>query len=253
MSVSDDKPGKSPVDRFRTILSAENEKEQKAETRRPPVVNLPKVGAVAEPASPEPVASAPDARSRGQYPGSPILPAFWTIACVVSLVLNAILLVIVLNLWQASRSLSSGASNSGLLAGMYTGFEQLDQAHIKAVLPIRTEAALNASIPVQTTTRITLAHDVAIEGARFRISTGPINIDAPASVTLPSGTSLDVAMDMNLPVQASLPLAMDVPIDVALQDTELHPAILGLQDALRPLLCASSPNARSLRGDLICR
>ena len=98
-----------------------------------------------------------------------------------------------------------------------------------------------------------MAQDAVIDGAHVKIETGAINIDAPASVTLPAGTPLDVTFDFQVPLQANIPLAMDVPVDIAVQDTELHPAIQELQQAVKPLLCAASPQAVLPSGESLCR
>jgi hypothetical protein len=250
--MPDDKRKHSPVDRFRDILSAEKDQSPTPETRKPTVVNLPRVGTSEQPppagggkaASPP---AAPKPQSRGW------LPTFWTIACVVSLVLNAVLLILVLGFVRGLGGLSSGGTSSSLLFGLYSNFEQMDQAHLKADVPVQTTIPLSASIPVQTTSTIKLATDAAIQGAHVKISTALFNIDAPASVTLPAGTTLDVVIDMNLPVQADVPITMNVPFDIAVRDTELHPALLGLQDTIRPLLCATTPNAASPSGVPICQ
>jgi hypothetical protein len=109
------------------------------------------------------------------------------------------------------------------------------------------------SIPVQTTTGITLAQDASIQGAHVKINTALFNIDAPASVTLPAGTALDVSMNFNVPVQTNVPITLNIPVDIALKDTDLHPAIIGLQDTLKPLYCMISPAALSLSGGQVCK
>ena len=142
---------------------------------------------------------------------------------------------------------------TGVLGGLYTNFERMDQAHIRTTIPVQTNIPLNLSIPVQTSTGITLAQDATIPGAHVKINTALFNIDAPASVTLPAGTSLNVTMNFNVPVQTEVPVTLSVPVDIAMQDTDLHPAIVGLQDTLKPLYCMVSPTALSLSGTPICK
>jgi hypothetical protein len=146
----------------------------------------------------------------------------------------------------------AGSAGAALL-GLYASLEQMDQAHIRITIPVQTDLALNASVPVRTSTNITLARDVHIPGAHVTIDTALFNIDAPASITLPAGTSLEVDLDMTLPLQSSIPMAVNVPVDIAISDTELHAAIRGLQDSLRPLLCAASPGATLPDGAPACR
>jgi hypothetical protein len=182
-----------------------------------------------------------------------LLPAFWTLASIVSLTVNAILLVALVVLFRGLGGLNATGFGTGLLGGLYTNFERMDQAHIKTTIPVQASIPLNMSIPVQTTTAITLAQAVSIKGAHVKIDTPLFNIDAPADVTLPAGTALNVALNFNVPVQAQVPVLLNVPVDIAMQDTELHPAITGLQATLRPLYCIVNPAAVSLTGGAVCR
>ena len=254
MSMPDHKRRRSPVDRFRSILSDGQKKEPGAEARKPPIMNLPKakpanVGHAISPAEPPPAASKTDPRQENNR----FLPTFWTVASIVSLTINAILIVLVIFLLSSLGSLNMTGLGTGLLGGLYTNFERLDQAHIKTTIPVQTTIPLNMSIPVQTTTGITLAQDASIQGAHVKINTALFNIDAPASVTLPAGTALNVTMNFNVPIQTEVPVTLSVPVDIAMQDTDLHPAIIGLQDTLKPLYCIVSPTALTLSGAPVCK
>jgi hypothetical protein len=266
MTTPDDKHRRSPVDRFRSILSAEQSKEQAPAARKypkrtvTPRLNLPKARPQAE--SQAPVSKSPISNLPPLPPAEPsmyrsernrFLPAFWTAASIISLLVNAILLILVIALLRNLGSLNAVSLGSGILGGLYTNFERMDQAHITTTIPIQTNIPLDLTVPVQTTTGITLAKDASIPGAHVKINTPLFNIDAPANVTLPAGTSMEVAMSFSLPVQAQVPVSLSVPVDIALQDTELHPAIVGLQDTLRPLYCMLTPAAQSLTGEPVCR
>ncbi|HEX8990087.1 MAG TPA: hypothetical protein VF784_00275 [Anaerolineales bacterium] len=259
MAEPDDKRRKTPADRFRTIISADQNRENTPAKRTypratsSPTLKLPKPipGNGSQPAAPAvgPAASrisAPTGVSR-------ILQAFWTIASVISLLVNIVLLIFVFGLLQMAGSLNAAALGPGLLGGLYANFERMDQAHIKTMIPVQTIVPLNLTVPVQTTTGITLAKAASIPGAHVRINTALFNIDAPANVTLPAGTALDVTMAFTLPVQAQVPVTLNVPVDIPLRDTDLHVAILGLQDTLKPLYCLVTPAAQSLSGQPVCK
>lgn len=259
MSMPDDKPRKSPVDRFRKIIAADEAKEPTAANRRypkstnSPALNLPSPrGGLADQEQPSGLAPIPPTRTTVRTEHASFLPAFWTIASIVSLVFNVIMLILVIVLLRTLGNLNATSIGTGVLGGLYTNFERMDSAHIKTEIPINTTIPLDLTVPVQTTTGITLARDVSIPGAHVKINTPLFNIDAPANVTLPAGTSMDVAMSFSLPVQTQIPVNLQVPVDIPLQQTELHPAILGLQDTLRPLYCMVSPAALSLAGDAVC-
>jgi hypothetical protein len=261
MTMPDDKRKKSPADRFRSILSAEQDKDGGSTARSypkntasPAINNLPKPNAQTNDQAQmaEIQIGRPEARVSG--PGVwKYLPAFWTIASVISLVVNIVLAVVVLGLLRSFGSLDTARIGTGVLGGLYSNFERMDQAHIKTTIPIQTNIPLDLNVPVQTTTAITLAKNVSIPGAHVRINTALVSIDAPANVTLPAGTSLDVTMAFTLPVQAQVPVSLSVPIDIPLQQTDLHPALVGLQDTIRPVYCIVTPLAQGSNGELICK
>lgn len=260
MTIPDDRRRRSPVDRFRTILSAEQSKEETPSSRRypkgisSPTLNLPKAKPQNEAESRAP-SLPPVPPDQGTAPSGSghYLPMFWTAASIISLVFNIVLLISLVALLRSFGTLNAAGIAPGLLGGLYTNFERMDQAHIKTNIPIQTEIPLDLSVPVKTTTTISLAKDVSIPGAHVKITTPLFNIDAPANVTLPAGTSLDVAMSFTLPVKAQVPVSLNVPVDIPLHDTDLHPAIAGLQDTLRPLYCTVMPSAQTLNGEPVCK
>jgi hypothetical protein len=252
MKLPDDK-NRSPADRFHRILTDGQKKESVVETRKSSVINLPRAKMVEQDSAAE--RSVPPARPEAgfRFSRDRLLPAFWTVASIVSLTVNAILLVALVMMLRGLGGLNATGMGTGLLGGLYTNFERMDQAHIRTTIPVQASVPLNMSIPVQTTTAITLAQDVSIRGAHVKIDTPLFNIDAPADVTLPAGTALNVALNFNVPVQSQVPVLLNVPVDIAMQDTELHPAIIGLQSTLRPLYCIVNPAAMSLSGGAVCR
>ncbi len=252
MTIPDDKK-RSPADRFHRILTDGQKKEAVVGTRKSPVINLPKAKLVGQDTAEG--RPAPQTRPEAGFRlrGDRLLPAFWTVASIASLAFNAILLVALIALLRGLGGLNTTGLGTGLLGGLYTNFERMDQAHIRADIPVQASIPLNLSIPVQTTTAITLAQEVSIKGAHVKIDTPLFNIDAPADVTLPAGTPLNVVLNFTLPVQTQVPILLNVPVDIAMQDTELHPAIAGLQATIQPFYCIANPAALSLNGAPVCR
>src|ERR1041384_4146472 len=67
------------------------------------------------------------------------LPAFWTVASVMSMVVNIVLIIIILILFQMFgqvRKMQAYASNqaTGLLGGLYTNFVKMDDATISTTI-----------------------------------------------------------------------------------------------------------------------
>jgi len=185
-------------------------------------------------------------------------PPFWTVTGILSLVVNAILIAVLLVLYNTLgqlQNLQGTASNIGasVLGGMYSNFEKMDRATIKTVIPVDAQIPLDISVPVQTTTQITLAETVNIPNAQVVINTGGLNINSNARVTLPAGTPLMVNLNFNLPVQTTIPVHLEVPVNIPMAETELHEPFVGLQEVVRPWYCIVEPNAFSLNGQAICR
>jgi len=171
-------------------------------------------------------------------------PAFWTIASIMSLSVNIVLLAIGLLILRMLGGLTFVAEDqaSGILGGLYHNFVKMDQATISANVPVDAVIPLNIVVPVQATTRITLAEDAFIPNAHVRINTGELNIDADAEVLLPANTPLVVNLDFPLTVQNSIPIHLDVAVNIPLSQTQLHEPFVGLQKVVEPFYCFVEPN-----------
>jgi len=182
-----------------------------------------------------------------------LLPAFWTIASIMSISVNIVLLAALLIALQLLGAIQLTADDqvSGLLGGLYNNFVKMDQASIISTIPVDANIPLNIVVPVQTTTQITLAESVTIPNAHVRINTGSLNIDADAAVTLPANTPLTVNLDFPLTVQNSIPVHLDVPVNIPLSATQLHEPFVGLRQVVEPWYCLVEPNA-TVNGAQVC-
>ena len=249
MTKPDNKSKLTPTERWHAIMYGNKKRELPAD-------RLPK----AKPATVQPVPlphvlppSAP-AVPKETPVGSKvqILPAFWTIASVISMIVNIVLIAALLVVLRSLGGLNLGQVGTGLVGGLYSNFERMDAAHIKTTIPIDA-IQLNTSIPVQKTTNIVLADAAEIPNAHVKIATGTFNIDSDADVILPAGTTLNITLNFDLPVQQSVPIDLKVPVDIALNATELHPALSGLENTIKPLYCAFNPYAISIHNAPVCR
>jgi len=182
-----------------------------------------------------------------------LLPAFWTIASIMSITVNIVALAVIIILLRMLGAVQVTANDqfSGLLGGLYHNFVKMDQATITRVIPVDANIPLNITVPVQATTRITLAETVTIPNAHVRINTGALNIDADAAVTLPANTPLTVNLDFPLNVQNTIPVHLDVPVNIPLNETQLHEPFVGLRQVVEPWYCMVEPNA-TLNSVQIC-
>lgn len=186
------------------------------------------------------------------------LRALWTIASVISMTVNVVIVIVLFVALWAYRDvkLPEGVDITmvnKLLSGLYSNFEKMDRATIKTVIPVDAQIPLNISVPVQTTTQITLSETVNIPNAQVVINTGGLNINSAARVTLPAGTPLTVNLNFDLPVQTTIPIHLDVPVNIPMAATELHEPFVGLQEVIQPLYCLVDSTASNLDAQTICQ
>jgi hypothetical protein len=170
-----------------------------------------------------------------------------------SLTVNVVLLAVGLLGLRMLGALQFQAQDqaAGILGGLYHNFVKMDQATISANIPVDASIPLNIVVPVQATTRITIAEAAVIPNAHVRINTGSLNIDANAEVTLPAGTPLTVTLDFPLNVQNNIPIHLDVPVNIPLNQTQLHEPFVGLQKVVEPFYCFIEPNV-TVNGVNVC-
>jgi hypothetical protein len=196
---------------------------------------------VVAPVSPAPAESEPR-RRRYQF-----LPAFWTLASVMSFTVNIVLLIVLLILLQMLGTIRGTADNqiTRLLGGLYTNFVKMDQANIKTNIHVEKEIPVNFTLNVSGPTNVTLSQDVTIDGALVTVATGGLNIvNAHARIVLPSGTLLPINIqNLAVPVDQKVLAVLDVPVDIPLDQTELHEPLTGLQQVVKPWYCLIEPSA----------
>ena len=186
------------------------------------------------------------------------LPAFWTIASVMSMTVNIILIVILLILLQmfgAIQGMQIYATNqvSGLLGGLYTNFVKMDQANIRTNIHVEKEIPVQFSLNVSGPTDVTLSQPVTINGALVTVQTGGLNIvNARATIVLPQGQVLPINIqNLVVPVDQKVLAVLDVPVDIPLDQTELHEPFVGLQKVVEPWYCLVEPDA-TVNGLQVC-
>lgn len=262
--------------RFRAILSAGEEAEP-APLPKPKsslMDRLPRAGkkppVAVRPSAPPaqnqspavvPISYSAPADAAPRFSGRRFGPAFWTITGLFSLVVNIILIVLVIVLYgQIARMQISLSRVSELMAlpvdtvsGLYENFVKMDAAHIRTEIPITLQVPVKFDIQINQQVDVVLSQDTPINGARITLTTGGLNItNAPANVVLPAGTHLPIMLVLTVPVDKQVPVSLIVPIDIPLNQTDLHNPFVGLQDVIRPLYCLLDPKAVDLNGLSIC-
>ena len=192
-----------------------------------------------------PVSPSPERESRpSRYK---FLPAFWTIASVISLGVNLVLIVILLIVLQMLGTIQLTADDqvSGLLGGLYGNFVKMDEANIRTNIHVEKEIPVQFTLNVSGPTNVTLSQDVTINGALVTVGTGGLNIvNARATIVLPKDTLLPINIqNLVVPVDQRVLAVLDVPVDIPLAQTELHDPFVGLQQVVKPWYCIVEPNA----------
>lgn len=169
------------------------------------------------------------------------LPAFWTIASVISFTVNFVLLIVLALVLQNLKSVGvtvMGLSDH-LLGGLYNNFVKMDQAHIITEIPVRQEIPVNFTLNVSGPTNVTLSQDVAINGALVTVNTGGLNINnARANIVLPEGTVLPIIIqNLVVPVDTQVLAELNVKVDIPLNQTDLHTPFVGLRQVVEPFYC----------------
>jgi hypothetical protein len=237
---------------------------QQAEAIKPAVKSTPQVihSVSAPPLQPAPIKPAA-APSSGQsqltrlspkparkplfkFEAGKTLPAFWTVASVLSFVVNVILIVVLVILARELFVLKSMVGDY-LLGGLYANFIYMDKAHIKTNITVSDNIPINFTLPISQDTVVTLTQNTPINGANVRINSGGLTINSAANIVLPAGTNLPVHLELNVPVTTSVPIKINVPVDIPLEQTELHQPFVGLQQVVSPFYWMLKPKDKPIR------
>jgi len=154
---------------------------------------------------------------------------------------------------KATLSFAQGQA-SGLLGGLYDNFVKMDQASIKTTIHVEKEIPVQFSLNVSGPTDVTLSRDVTINGALVTVNTGGLNINnARANIVLPVGTVLPINIqNLVVPVDQKVLAVLDVPVDIPLNQTELHEPFVGLQKVIEPYYCMIEP-LKLVNGIYVCQ
>ena len=187
---------------------------------------------------PKSTAKTPSAARYGDYK---FLPAFWTIASIMSFSVNIVLLIVLAILLQNLGAVGvtlTGLSDQ-LLGGLYNNFVKMDQAHITTTIPVSKEIPVQFVLNVSGPTNVTLSEDVPISGALVTVNTGGLNINnARANIVLPQGTVLPIFIQgLAVPVDQKVLAELNVAVDIPLSQTDLHEPFVGLQKVVEPFYC----------------
>lgn len=192
--------------------------------------------------------------AREPSPGAVALPSFWKAMIITSFVINLVLIFVVVLLlgfvvnWRSEI----GTTTLGVQGFARTNIEelrdvvqQLQAAHIRTVIPLNQPLplkGLGVVVPVDTETVVTTTEPVPLS-VPAAIDMGAFGQLYPnVSLSLPAGTQLKIRLKMDIPLDAvTIPIKLDVPVDIAMEDTELAPQFRRLGEVVDRLVGPVAP------------
>lgn len=233
-------PNSNEPSRFRRILNAGEEE--------PVTSRLPRANRAKPVYEPNPLDIAPVSKETVYVePRYRFLPAFWTIASSISLLVNIVLFALVIILLRMLGSVQTLGTDkaAGLLGDLYGSFAAMDNATISRVVPVDANIPLNLTVPVTLNgQRLVLAQNTPLI-ARVEIHEGGLDlVETSAQITLYKDQPLTVNLDsFTIPVQNTVPVHIDVPVKIPLNETELHEPFTRLRQTVQPYYCLLQPQA----------
>jgi hypothetical protein len=179
-------------------------------------------------------------------------PAFWTIASLISLVVNLILILILVVVGFQLFSIKNLVTHQ-VIGGLHENFVKMDEAHIVTNITVRDTIQVVDTIPVvfdlplKQDTQVVLTENTPIKNAHIWLNGARVPLD----IVLPKGTELNIHLDIVVPVNQTVPVVLtvpvelQVPVDIALNQTDLHEPFVGLQEVVAPYygMLTSLPNS----------
>jgi hypothetical protein len=187
-------------------------------------------------------------------------PAFWTVACIFSLLVNIILVGLLVSFGHHFFQLKALVSD-GLVSKASNSLAMMDQAHLVITVPVQTTVRLQDNlplvfdVPINQNTQLSLAEESNISGAKIYLNNTAVTTD----LTLPKNTPLQANIDLTVPISTSVPVditvpvTLQVPVDIAIDKTDLHQSIVGLQEAIAPYQTTLGSTFNSPQELLICK
>lgn len=166
------------------------------------------------------------------------LPRLWKAMIITSFVVNLILMAALVGAgyfywhWKAEIA-STTVGVQGFahdnVAELRDVVQQLQAAHIRTTIPLNQPLplkGLGVVVPLHQEPTVTLVEPVQLnlDGADINLGAGNQLHAQNISLVLPAGTPLKIKLDMLIPLDdVTIPIKLDVPVDIAMNNTELAP------------------------------
>jgi hypothetical protein len=186
------------------------------------------------------------ATTREPQPLAVQLPSLWKAMIITSFVINLILIAIILYLagfLLQNRGAINGTTQgiAGNVRELQDVVVQLQEAHIQTKIALDQPLPVHLVVPIDTTTTVTTTAPVPLS-VPADIDMGPFGQLHPnVNLSLPPGTSLNIALKLSVPLDTTIPVKLTVPVDIPMKETALAPQFQRLGAVLNRLLSSVGP------------
>lgn len=149
-----------------------------------------------------------------------------------NVILICALLFLGVQLFVLKRGLSPLKPTVAKLTSTING---LQNATIKASVPLNERLPINLQVPVSQPTNVRITQSVPLAVPADITLPGVGFLKANVALNLPEGLELPVYLSMTIPLESSVPVSLSVPVNIPLKDTELGPQFRNLGDLVQPL------------------
>jgi hypothetical protein len=163
-----------------------------------------------------------------------VIDAFWKFATLFSFIVNFILVLVLLFTVGLLFDIKNAIAQP-LVGGLYGSFVQMDSSHIVTTIEVNDTLPVQFDLPLKQQTDVVISRDTLITGASVSIQGGVLIInDAPTTILLRAGTPLPIQLDLIVPVSQTVPVHLIVPVNIALDQTDLHMPFSRLRNLFYP-------------------
>ncbi len=161
--------------------------------------------------------------------------AFRNFAVIFSFIMNFALVIILLFVVYLIFHIKNGIAEP-LVDGLHSNFVGLNDAQIETTVIVNDEIPIDFELTVEDTVVVVLAEPAVIDNvpARFDIIGGGGSITGTVDITLPAGTPLTINLTLLVPVSQQIPVVLNVPVDIALNETQLSIPFTNLRQLFEP-------------------
>ncbi len=150
--------------------------------------------------------------------------------------LNVILFAVLIFLGVQLFVLKNGLGPVKPLIAELTGtIDGLQNATIKASVPLNERLPISLQVPVSQNTNVRVTQAVPLQVPADITLPGVGFLKANVALNLPEGLELPVFLSMTIPLESSVPVSLTVPVNIPLKDTELGPQFERLGKLVQPL------------------